>query len=132
MPKSPRPFRVADRIQAELSDILLRKVNDPRARFLTVTGVEMSPDLRLAKIYVSTLESGQLEEALAMLNHAKGFLRTELSRRLTLRVAPELAFRVDKSVEGAHRLEDLLNRLREQGELGDEEGSSSEPGETDS
>jgi ribosome-binding factor A len=113
MPHSPRPERVADAIQVELADILSRRLKDPRHGFLTVTAVEVTPDLRRARIFVSALSDGELEEGLETLVRAKGFIRTELSRRIRLRFMPELDFRADHSTEHALRMQALLRDLEE-------------------
>jgi ribosome-binding factor A len=131
MSKSPRPLRVADRIQAELSDIVRRRVKDPRSELLTFTGVDVTPDLRSARVFVSTLDASRLDDALAMLDHAKGFLRRELAARLDLRFAPELSFRVDRSIEGARRIERVLKELQDEREgRADEASRDEEAGES--
>ena len=111
MPHSPRPERVADAIQVELADILSRRLKDPRHGFLTVTAVEVTPDLRRARVFISALSEGELEEGLETLGRAKGFIRTELSRRIRLRFMPELEFRPDRSTERGLRMQSLLRDL---------------------
>jgi ribosome-binding factor A len=113
MPHSPRPERVADAIQVELADILRRRLKDPRHGFLTVTAVEVTPDLRRARVFVSALSEGELEEGLDTLGRAKGFIRTELSHRIRLRFMPELEFRPDRSAEHGLRVQALLCDLEE-------------------
>ncbi len=124
MRRSPRVHRVADRIQVELADILQTRMKDPRHGFFTVTEVEMADDLRSARIFISTLPTEELEATLATLDHAKGFLRTELGRRLQLRHTPELHFRPDRSAEHAMRVSEILRDLEEKGEFA--EGGESE------
>jgi ribosome-binding factor A len=111
MPHSPRPERVADAIQVELADILSRRLKDPRHGFLTVTAVEMTPDLRRARIYISALTEAELEEGLKTMKRASGFIRTELGRRIRLRFVPELEFRPDRSAERGLRVEALLRDI---------------------
>jgi len=113
MPHSPRPERVADAIQVELADILTRRLKDPRHGFLTVTAVEVTPDLRRARIFISALSNGELEEGLDTLVRAKGFIRTELGKRIRLRFVPELEFRPDHSTERGLRMEALLRDLEQ-------------------
>lgn len=113
MPHSPRPERVADAIQVELADIMTRRLKDPRHGFLTVTAVEVTPDLRRARIFISALTEGELKEGLGTLDHAKGFIRTELGRRIRLRFFPELEFRADRSTEQGLRMQALLRDLEE-------------------
>ena len=113
MPHSPRPERVADAIQVELADILSRRLKDPRHGFLTVTAVEVTPDLRRARIFISALSEGELEEGLETLGRAKGFIRTELGKRIRLRFMPDLEFRADRSAEHGLRVQALLRDLEE-------------------
>ena len=118
---SARPHRVADRIQAELSDILRRRLKDPRLGFLTVTAVEVTGDLQIARVYISALSPKEVEAGLTTLERARGFLRSELSRRLHLRKTPELDFRADTSADHGLRVGRILSDLREAGEFDDEE-----------
>lgn len=104
----PRRYRVADQIQRELGG-LLREVRDPRVTgMITVSGVDVSPDLRNASVFVTLLEQDEPESAVAGLNAAAGFLRGELARRLTLRSVPRLQFRHDATPEQADRVNRLL------------------------
>ncbi len=121
---SPRARRVADQIQIELSDIIGRRLKDPRRGFITLTGVDLTPDLKVAKVYVSALEPDDLERGLSTLKRAKGFLRYHLGRRIRLRHVPELHFFADQSVEQGQRIEELLRELHERGELGEEESEA--------
>jgi ribosome-binding factor A len=103
---------MADLLRAEISDLLLRSVHDPRIKLVSVTEIDVSPDLRRAVVRVSLL--GQEEErqaTLAALRHAKGFLRTELSHRLRTRVTPELVFELDRGAEHSQKISDLLESL---------------------
>lgn len=94
-----RADRVADLIQCEISDILLKHVRDPRIGAVTITGVKVTDDLRLAKIYFVELAQDTIHaETLAGLEKATGFLKRELGKRLQLRCVPDLIFRDRKSV----------------------------------
>lgn len=110
---SRRTQRVGDLIRAELSDLLLKKVRDPRVRMATVSHVEVTPDLSYARVLVSVLgEDDDREETVEALVHARGFLRSELARRLRhLRVVPELRFELDRGPEHSQRISDLLEEL---------------------
>ncbi len=119
---NPRSQRVADRIQVELAEIIRTEMKDPRHGFLTLTRVEVAEDLRSARIFVSTLEDDALEPTLETLERAKGFLRTELGRRVRLRHTPELHFRPDRSAEEAIRVTRLLRDLEMRRESGGEAG----------
>ena len=109
-----RGDRVGDLIRAELSDLLLREVHDPRIKLATVTEVDVTQDLRRANVKVSVLGTDE-ERAAAIdgLNHARGFLRTELSHRLRTRVTPELVFELDRGAEHSQRISDLLESLHD-------------------
>ena len=110
-----RQRQVAEQIHHELSLIIQRRVHDPRLKPVTVTGVEISPDLLNAVVYVSVLGSQtEAQQALAGLNSAAGFLRRELSNAVVLRFMPQLIFRFDRSLERAMRIEQLLAKIREE------------------
>ena len=108
-----RAERIGERIQVELARLLLEELRDPRVGFVTLTGVEVSPDLRHAKVYVSVL-GDDLEPTLKALEHATPFLRRELARHAGLKYTPSLRFLEDRSIRGARRVEDLLDEIAEQ------------------
>lgn len=109
-----RSDRVADLIRAEISDILLKQVRDPRTRNVTVTGVKVTDDLRLSKVFfVSMGEDVSSDEAQKGLERASGFLRRELGKRLQLRHVPELKIIFDESFEYGDRIERLLADIHE-------------------
>lgn len=104
-----RPERVAHLVQGELARLFLREAKDPRLRAVTVTAVKMTPDLRVARVYVRTLEDAADPAGLVRaLAHAAPFLRRQVSRSLGLRVAPELRFQYDELPDQARRLDELL------------------------
>lgn len=107
-----RTDRVSDQIRMEIADILMRRVKDPRVGFVTVTAVDLTPDLKRAWVYVTVLQEGAQEaDSMAALARAGGFIRGELGRRLKLRYVPELTFVKDTSVERVARVLNLLNSL---------------------
>ena len=107
-----RTERVSDLLRAELSDLILREIKDPRIRLVSLTGVEVTSDLRRAVVRVSALgDDTQREEAVEALRHARGFLRTELSHRLRTRTTPELIFELDRGAEHSQKISDLLESL---------------------
>jgi ribosome-binding factor A len=114
MPQGFRPARVADQIRAEISVMLAREVHDPGIGFLTVTRVEVSPDLQLARVYYTTMgsESERRDTAKALVR-AVPFLRRQVGQRLRLRRVPVLEFFFDKSVENQARVERLLHEIHE-------------------
>lgn len=107
-----RTDRVGDLMRSEIADLLLRRVKDPRIGFVTVTGVEVSPDLRHAAVFVSILDEGaRAAETLDALDRAAGFLRTELGRRMRMKYTPELMFKQDDTPSRAGRIEAMLEEL---------------------
>jgi ribosome-binding factor A len=107
-----RTERMSDLVRAELSDLILREIKDPRIRLVSLTGVEVTSDLRRAVVRVSALgDETQRAEAVEALKHARGFLRTELARRLRTRATPELVFELDRGAEHSQKISDLLESL---------------------
>jgi len=106
-----RSSRIAEQLQRELSELIRRQVKDPRVHLVTVTDVDVSPDLANAKVLISVLGAeGPQPEVVAALNHAAGFLRHALGRTLKLRSIPELRFRYDDTLDRAARLDALITR----------------------
>ena len=116
MPRSGariRPERVAEQIRMEFAGIMQRDLKDPRVGLTTCTRVQVSGDLKVAKIYVSVLgASEEQKRAMAALDGACGFVRRLLGQRLGLRVSPEVRFTFDPSVEYGIRLEKLIEETR--------------------
>ena len=114
MGQHQRSDRVAAAIREEVANFLAEGVKDPRVTALvTVTGVEMTRDLRHAKVFVSIMgEDSQRASTIEGLASVQGFLRSRLARSLSLRVAPEVQFVMDESVARAARIETLLNQIR--------------------
>ena len=110
---SRRSERTSKLIQREISGLLEREVNDPRLiKFVSVTEVTLSPDLKHAKVYVSTLGTEiNKKDLLAGFNKASGFLRKELAAHLRLKKIPELSFYYDDSIERGARLLKLIGEL---------------------
>jgi ribosome-binding factor A len=109
---SRRTDRAGDLVRAELADLLLRSVHDPRIRLVSITDVQLSPDLRRAVVRVSILgDEQQRLDGLEGLRHARGFLRTELAARMRTRVTPELVFELDRGAEHSQKISDLLESL---------------------
>lgn len=112
-----RADRVADQIRMEVADILMRKIKDPRVHGVTVTDVELTGDLRIAHVFVTTMESGEAErDIFTGLSKASGFVRSELGRRLSLRYLPDVIFKKDVSGPRGDRIMRLLDGLREESE----------------
>ncbi|MEW6725382.1 MAG: 30S ribosome-binding factor RbfA [Bacillota bacterium] len=115
-----RPERLAEVVKEELSD-LLKQMKDPRLGFITVTGAEVSLDLRHVKVFVSVFgPEEQQSQCMQVLNKAQGYLRTELGRRIRLRHTPELTFKLDHSISEGMRLSALLDELKRERPGGNE------------
>jgi ribosome-binding factor A len=118
-----RADRVADQIRMEVADILMRKIKDPRVQSVTVTDVKLTSDLRIARVFVTTMGTDEERNVFAGLAQANGFVRGELGRRLSLRYLPEIVFAKDVSGPRGDRVLKLLDELHVKTEA---EGSSSE------
>jgi len=111
---SSRQDRVAEAIRQEASIIIHDKLKDPRLGFITITKVEVTPDLRYAKIFFSVLGNEEsYEKTKQALDSALGFVRKLVAGRLNLRFAPEIAFYEDRSTEYSVRIEEVLNEIKE-------------------
>ena len=120
-PESSRPKRVAEAIKNELTLLLLQKVRDPRLRGISIVQVDMTPDLKRAKIYFTVpFGSGAGPAASKGLNAAKGFFRSHLAAQLNMRFTPELVFYHDRHHEEAERIDTLLRELAKE-KKGDED-----------
>lgn len=109
-----RPGRVAEQIRMDVADILQNELKDPRLGLVTCTRVDLTDDLRFAKLYVSILgEGSEREQTMEALKGATGYVRKRLSQRLTLRASPEIRFIFDPSVEYGIRLEELIAETKE-------------------
>ena len=108
-----RTDRIAEALQELIADLLLREIKDPRVGLVSVTGVKVSPDLRHARVFFSCLgDDIQRAQSLRGLTSAAGFVRSQVARKLNLRVAPEIAFEFDPSLEQAERIARLLKDAR--------------------
>lgn len=125
-----RTQRLGNLIQAELGELLLKKVKDPRMAQVTITGVDVSPDLSQAKVFYSLLEPGQRTQVEAGFKAAAPFLRHELASRLQIKVTPRLVPVYDPSLAQGARMDALIRQAREQDKaLTQETGPEPAPGE---
>ncbi len=106
-----RPRKVADLIQRELADLLRHELRDPRVGMVTLTSVDVAPDLSHAKVFFTLLNSDKKDETARALQRAAGFLRSQLSHRMTMYTTPELRFVYDESVERGDRLSRLIDSV---------------------
>jgi ribosome-binding factor A len=113
--------RVNHLIRREISDLLCRYVKDPRlGNFITVTDVEVSSDLRYAKVFVSFLGSEEEKQAaLKTLQTASGYFHTELAQRLKMRHVPQITFHWDDSIERGSRILDIIDRIDHESDAND-------------
>ena len=113
MRNNRREDQLSGVITRELSDLIRTRMKDPRIGFASITGVELSHDLRYAKVFVSVLGSSEEQrETMRGLGSARGFLRHELAQRLTIRHVPEIAFHLDESIARGARVLDLLKQVQ--------------------
>lgn len=110
-----RQERVAQALKEEVSGIIHYELNDPRLGFITVTRVELTQDMRNAKIFFSVLGDAQAYKKTAeALNSALGFIRRLIAQRIRLRFAPEIIFKEDRSSEYSVRIQEVLDKIKEQ------------------
>jgi ribosome-binding factor A len=114
MAEGKRSEKVADLIQREISQMLRRKIKDPRIGFVTITRVEVSEDCRSAKVYFSVVGTlKERERSMKGLDSAKGYVRRELGRRIRMRYTPEIMFRFDPSIEYAIHIGEVIQQLKQ-------------------
>ncbi|EGQ2913971.1 30S ribosome-binding factor RbfA [Staphylococcus pseudintermedius] len=107
-----RAERVGEQMKKELMDIINNKLKDPRVGFLTITDVQPTNDLSLAKVYLTVLGSDkERENTFKGLEKAKGFIKSEIGQRMRLRIVPDLQFEYDESIEYGNRIERLIQDL---------------------
>jgi ribosome-binding factor A len=107
-----RPDRVADQIRGELAQLLAREVHDPGIGFVTLTRVQVSPDIQLARVFYTVLgDDAARRNSARALDRASAFLRRQIGARLRLKRVPELKFQYDEAVAGQDRIEQLLNEI---------------------
>lgn len=108
-----RSQRVGDLIREEVADIIMYRLKDPRIGFVTVTGVDLTPDLKLAKVFVSILKEEERVLTLEILNSSKNFIRSALSKRLKMKFIPVIEFRLDTSIEYGYKIDKLLKEIKD-------------------
>lgn len=128
-----RTRQVGELLREELTDIIRREVKDPRVGFMSITTVDMTPDLRSARVYVSVLGTDEERtNTLAALRSAAKFIRFHLKPRLRMRQIPDLEFRDDRSMEYAQEIASTLRELRMSPAPADDRGTGSRPPSTGS
>jgi ribosome-binding factor A len=128
-----RTRQVGELLKEELDDIIRREVKDPRIGFFSITQVEVPPDLRTARVFVSVLgENDERQATLSALSSASKFIRFHLKPRLRMRQIPELEFRDDRSMEYAHQISQTLREVRERDEAFRRSHPDVDPGDDES
>lgn len=114
-----RSDRVGDLIKEEIASMVLRgEIKDPRIGFVTITHVKMSPDLKEARVYFSQIGEGQdVEKSREGLNHASGYIRRALAKRLDLKHIPAVSFFFDETLEYSEHMEQVMRDLKKGGGL---------------
>ena len=107
-PEYGRPARVAERIRRELALLVAREVADPRVGDVTISDVDLSPDMRHARVLVTPGRETDGDASVSALNHAAGFLRSRLGRQVRMRRLPRLEFEHDRTLERALRIDALI------------------------
>lgn len=117
----PRIKRAREALKQAISSIIHGELKDPRIGFLTVTNVEVTPDMRVVKVYYSILGTAKNKKDTAVgLNQAKGYIRRLMAERVKLRYAPEILFYLDEANEYTQRIQEIIDKIHEK----DKEGSS--------
>lgn len=112
---SRRTDRMASLVQTELGELILKKLKDPRIGFVTLTEVDMTPDLKLARVYYSVMGSEkEKKETQKALEHSTGYLQHEIAAALKLRFTPKLEFCLDESLDRGIQIERILSDLRKE------------------
>lgn len=107
-----RSQRVSDLLRQEIADIIMRRVKDPRLGFVTITGVDITDDLKIARVFVSCLKEEEMDITLEIMNSARSFIRSEIAKRVRMKVLPSLEFCVDRSAGYGDRIEKLLREIK--------------------
>lgn len=107
-----RSQRIGHLLREEVSDIIANRVKDPRLGFLTVTDVDVTDDLKIARVYISIFRDREKEITMEVLNSAKSFIRSELGKRLRMKFIPVLDFRLDSTVQYGDKIEKLFREIQ--------------------
>ena len=110
-----RAGRVGDQILKEVADLLMRKVKDPRVQGITLSGIDLGNDLKIAKVYYSLIGGrAEIEKAQSGLESAKGFIKHEVGRRLDLKYLPEIVFKYDPSLAQGDHMEKIFEKIKKE------------------
>ncbi len=117
---SHRIEKVEHLIKEEISLIFLRKLQDSSLGLITITNVKLSPDLRVAKVYISVFEKEKREFVLEKISSVTGYIRSELASKIRIRFIPELRFYIDDTLDYVEKIENLIKKIHKDDNKGDE------------
>ena len=106
--------RIGSTLVKEISYILMTEVKNPDVKFVTVTDCKVTSDLSYAKVYVTVFNKDKIDETMKALKQASGFIRHELRERVEIRHIPELEFVYDESIEYGKKIEDIIEKIKEE------------------
>jgi ribosome-binding factor A len=121
MRKTRRTSRVGESVRDALVEVFRQELNDMALGLTSITSVEVSPDLHFARVFISGLDEKETKETVRELQERKGFIRSQLGKRIRLRSTPELDFKFDETATRAGRIEDLLADINKAPKSDDEE-----------
>ncbi len=125
---SIRTKRVAKLIQEELSYVFLREIDEPELEFVTITEVKVTPDLKIARVYFTTIDRERREIALSKIEEIKSVIRKELARRVrNLRFIPELEFYIDTTQDYVEKIENIFDKIHEEEKKLSGDGTEEKP-----
>lgn len=110
---SHRIDKVENLIKEEISLIFLHKIQDPDLGFITVTNVKVSPDLKIAKIYISVFQKDKRDAVLNKVKSSSGFIRSELAHRIRIKFVPELKFFIDDTLDYVEKIDGLFKQIHQ-------------------
>ncbi|HOJ18685.1 MAG: 30S ribosome-binding factor RbfA [Ignavibacteriales bacterium] len=110
---SVRTEKISELIKKEISIIFLQKINDPALGMLTITDVKVTPDVKIAKIYISVFNKEKRADTLSKIESINGYIRSELAHRIKLRFVPELKFFIDETLDYVEKIESLIKKTHE-------------------
>ncbi|MCB0732489.1 MAG: 30S ribosome-binding factor RbfA [Ignavibacteriae bacterium] len=110
---SVRQEKISSLIQETLSNIFLQKVLDPELGLVTITKTKVTPDLKIAKVYLSVYEKDKRSYVLEHIESIKGFIRSELAKKVNLRYTPELQFYIDDTMDYVEKMNEIFNNLKD-------------------
>lgn len=120
----PRALRVQDLLKKEISQIILEMLKDPQIGFVTITGVQVTADLKSAKVFYSVLGTPQQrQDTASALSRARGFIQAEINRRIRMKRVPQVSFEFDGSLEYGDRIDKIIEELHKEEKQKNEEES---------